>query len=54
MALPAASKMRDPEDMVDYEQAISLACRNPNGREKAVGDIELARRLLIPIAARGR
>lgn len=52
LALMAASKMRTSEDMVDYEQAISLACRAPNGREKAVGDIELARRLLIPIAAR--
>jgi len=52
LALLAASKMRGPEEMVDFEQAISLACRNPNGNEKAVGDIELARRLLIPIAAR--
>jgi len=52
LAMLAASKMRTPEDMVDYEQAISLACRNPNGHEKAIGDIELARRLLMPIAAR--
>lgn len=52
LAMLAASKMETPEDMVDYEQAISLACRNPNGREKSVGDIEIARRLLIPIAAR--
>ncbi len=52
LALIAASRMRTSEDMVDYEQAISLACRNPNGRDKAVGDIELARRLLMPIAAR--
>ena len=52
LALLAASKMETSEDMVDYEQAMSLACRNPNGHEKAVGDIELARRLLIPIAAR--
>lgn len=52
LALLAASKMQGTEDMVDYEQAISLACRNPKGCEKAVGDIELARRLLIPIAAR--
>lgn len=52
LALMAASKLASAEDMVDYEQAISLACRNPNGHEKSVGDIELARRLLIPIAAR--
>lgn len=52
LAMLAASKMETPEDMVDYEQAISLACRNPNGHEKSVGDIEIARRLLIPIAAR--
>lgn len=52
LALIAASKMNGSEDMVDFEQAMSLACRNPNGREKAVGDIELARRLLIPIAER--
>lgn len=54
LALLAASKMRGPEEMVDFAQAISLACRTPNGHEKAVGDIELARRLLIPIAARGK
>lgn len=48
----AASKLRTSEDMVDFEQAISLASRNPNGNEKAVGDIEIARRLLMPIAAR--
>lgn len=52
LAMLAASNMESTEDMVDYEQAISLACRNPNGHEKAVGDIELARRLLMPIAAR--
>lgn len=52
LALLAASKLNSAEDTVDFEQAISLACRNPDGREKAVGDIELARRLLIPIAAR--
>lgn len=52
LAMLAASKMETSEDMVDYEQAISLACRNPNGHEKSVGDIELARRLLMPIAAR--
>ena len=52
LALMAASKLKTSEDMVDYEQAISLSCRTPNGHEKAVGDIELARRLLIPIAAR--
>lgn len=50
LALMAASKMNGPEGMVDFEQAMTLACRNPNGREKAVGDIELARRLLIPMA----
>lgn len=52
LAMLAASKITGSEDMVDYEQAISLACRTPDGRQKAVGDIELARRLLMPIAAR--
>lgn len=52
LALIASSKLNGAEDMVDFEQAISLACRNPDGNEKAVGDIELARRLLIPIAER--
>lgn len=52
LAVLAASKMDGPEEMVDFEQAMALACRNPNGHEKAVGDIELARRLLMPIAAR--
>lgn len=52
LALITASKLNNAEDTVDFEQAISLACRNPNGHEKAVGDIELARRLLIPIAER--
>lgn len=52
LAMLAAENMETPEDMVDYEQAMALACRNPNGHEKSVGDIEIARRLLIPIAAR--
>ena len=52
LALIAAGKLNTAEDTVDFEQAIWLACRNPDGREKAVGDIELARRLLVPIAAR--
>lgn len=51
LALLAASNMRGPEEMVDFEQAMTLACRTPNGHDKAVGDIELARRLLIPLAA---
>lgn len=50
LALIAASNIKSEEDIVDYEQAIALACRNINGNAKAVGDIEIARRLLIPIA----
>lgn len=50
LAMIAAANTRTSEEMVDYEQAITLACRNPDGRTKAVGDIEIARRLLIPIA----
>jgi len=51
LATIASARLRDPEDVVDYEQAIALACRTPDGRLKATGDIEIARRLLIPIAA---
>lgn len=50
LAMIASASLRTPEDMVDFEQAVSLACRNPDGRTKSVGDIELARRLLIAIA----
>lgn len=50
LAMIASANIRTPDEMVDYEQAITLACRNPDGRAKSVGDIELARRLLIPIA----
>lgn len=50
LATIASANIREPDEMVDYEQAISLACRNPDGRTKSIGDIEIARRLLIPIA----
>ncbi len=50
LAMIASANLRTPEEMVDYEQAITLACRTPDGRAKALGDIEIARRLLIPIA----
>lgn len=50
LAMIASANLRTPEEMVDYEQAVVLACRNPNGAAKSLGDIELARRLLIPIA----
>ena len=50
LAMIASANIQTPDEMVDYEQAISLACRNPDGREKSIGDIEIARRLLIPIA----
>jgi len=50
LALIASANIRTPEEMVDYEQAITLACRNVDGRTKSIGDIEIARRLLIPIA----
>ena len=46
----ASANLSNPEEMVDYEQAISLACRDTDGYTKSIGDIELARRLLIPIA----
>jgi len=52
LALIASANIRNSEEMVDFQQAISLACRNPDGRYKSVGDIEIARRLLIPIAER--
>ena len=50
LAMIANTNMCLPDEMVDYEQAIALACRDTDGRKKSVGDIELARRLLIPIA----
>ena len=50
LAMIASANLGNPDEMVDYEQAITLACRDVDGRTKAVGDIELARRLLIPIA----
>ncbi len=52
LALMASANIRTPEEVVDYEQAIALACRDVDGRIKSPGDIELARRLLIPIAER--
>ncbi|MCE5199487.1 MAG: DUF4091 domain-containing protein [Armatimonadota bacterium] len=51
LAVIASSNMQTPDEMVDYEQAITLACRDIDGRVKSTGDIEIARRLLIPIAA---
>ncbi len=51
LAMIASANIQGTDEMVDYEQAISLACRNPDGRTKSIGDIEIARRLLIPIAA---
>ncbi|MCL5105471.1 MAG: DUF4091 domain-containing protein [Armatimonadetes bacterium] len=50
LAMIASANIRSGEEMVDYEQAITLACRNVDGRTKSTGDIEIARRLLIPIA----
>ncbi|MCE5315509.1 MAG: glycoside hydrolase domain-containing protein [Armatimonadota bacterium] len=50
LAMIASENMQSSEEMVDYEQAISLACRNVDGNNKSTGDIEIARRLLIPIA----
>ena len=50
LATIASANIRGPEEMVDYEQAITLACRDVDGCTKSVGDIEIARRLLIPIA----
>lgn len=53
LAMIASLNVETPDDMVDYEQAITLACRDADGRIKSTGDIEIARRLLIPIAERG-
>ena len=50
LAMIASANLRGPEEMVDYQQAITLACRDVDGRTKSIGDIEIARRLLIPIA----
>lgn len=50
LALLASASIQSSEEMVDYEQAVTLACRNPNGATKSIGDIEIARRLMIPIA----
>lgn len=50
LAMLASANIQDPEEMIDYEQAITLACRNVDGKTKSTGDIEIARRLLIPIA----
>lgn len=50
LAMIASTNIRLPDEIVDYEQAIALACRDVDGRTKSVGDIELARRLLIPLA----
>lgn len=50
LAMIASANIRTSEEMVDYEQAITLACRNVDGHSKSTGDIEIARRLLIPIA----
>ena len=52
LALIASANVKTPEEIVDYEQAITIACRSVDGRVKSPGDIELARRLLIPIAER--
>lgn len=52
LAIIASGNIIDAEEMVDFEQAVALACRNPNGKDKSVGDIEIARRLLIPLARR--
>ncbi|MCX6344855.1 MAG: DUF4091 domain-containing protein [Armatimonadetes bacterium] len=50
LAMIASMNLEDPDEMVDYEQAIMLACRDADGSMKSTGDIEIARRLLIPIA----
>ena len=50
LATIAAMNLTNPDEMVDYEQAITLACRDADGNNKSTGDIEIARRLLIPIA----
>lgn len=54
LAMIASSNIKTPEEMVDYEQALTLACRDVNGSAKSTGDIEIARRLLIPIAEHQR
>ena len=54
LAMLALDNIRTADDMVDYEQALSLACRDLDGGAKSIGDIEIARRLLIPIAERGK
>ena len=50
LALLATANLGNPDEMVDYEQAIVLASRDVDGYTKSIGDIEIARRLLIPIA----
>jgi hypothetical protein len=50
LAMIASMNLEDVDEMVDYEQAITLACRDADGSIKSTGDIEIARRLLIPIA----
>ena len=50
LAMIALANIRTADEMVDYEQAVTLACRDLDGGAKSIGDIEIARRLLIPIA----
>lgn len=54
LAMIASANIKTPEEMVDYEQALTLACRDVDGSAKSTGDIEIARRLLIPIAEHQR
>lgn len=50
LAAKALEQIETDEQMNDYEQAISIACRDLNGVTKSTGDLEIAKRLLIPIA----
>ncbi|MFQ3549418.1 MAG: glycoside hydrolase domain-containing protein [Armatimonadota bacterium] len=50
LAFLASRNLTEAEEVVDYEQAVSLATRQIDGRMKSPGDIELARQILIPIA----
>ncbi len=54
LAMIALRRISSTEEMIDYQQALSLACRDVNGTTKSTGDIEIARRLLIPIASHSR
>lgn|GEM_PF-4073667 len=54
LAMIALRRISTTEEMIDYQQALSIACRDVNGTTKSTGDIEIARRLLIPIASHSK